>query len=360
MNPSLFFALPQHQQNMASALDPHVCSAGTPLHNAALTGTAQKLRVGFPMEKKAGASPVSSSAACKACPSVVVSVDQLNAFDLLVWLRTGERAADRLRCSQPTVSRSAKQVASVFGLDLRRVGGEWSFSGDSDLLNRLREVHQQSRWLRHQPLRLEAQYCNGPLLLDPCPEGWICGGFDFLEIHTPLALLREGVIDAWLGVYPDVPQDDPEFAVMHLSHQPTRLTLPEGHPLLQRGGEITLEDLRAFPSLALPDGAFPRMEAYLRAQGLWTGVSRAPRYQLAKWEGLAIEQLMVGYATAYTLKLFPLPCVVVPVDVGLMVGDSLVVRKTYQDHPRVASLVALLRQRALALADEMPDLVVLP
>ena len=148
---------------------------------------------------------------------MLVSVDQLNAFDLLVWLRTGERAADRLRCSQPTVSRSAKHVASVFGLDLHRIGGEWTYSGHPKLLNHLRKVHQQSRWLRHEPLRLEAHYCNGPLLLEPCPAGWICGGFDFLEIQSPLALLRDGVIDAWLGVYPDVPQHDPELAVIHLT-----------------------------------------------------------------------------------------------------------------------------------------------
>ena len=312
------------------------------------------------MGKKERCSSVDFDVARGLGASVVISIDQLNAFDLLVWLRTGERAAERLRCSQPTVSRAAAQVAAVFGLDLNRIGGEWSYSGDPGLLNRQRAVHQQFRWTREQPLRLEAQYCNGPVLLEPSPPGWICGGFDFLEIHSPLQLLRDGVIDAWLGVYPDVPEDDPDFAVLHLTRLPTLLTLPQGHPLLETGEDIGLDDLRAFPSLALPDGAFPKTEAYLKAMGFWSGVSRAPRYQLSKWEGLAVEQLMVGYATAYTLKLFPLPNVALPVDVGLMVGDSLVVRKAYQDHPRVASLVALLRQRALALSDEMPDLVVLP
>ena len=209
---------------------------------------------------------------------MLVSVDQLNAFDLLVWLRTGERAADRLRCSQPTVSRSAKHVASVFGLDLHRIGGEWTYSGHPKLLNHLRKVHQQSRWLRHEPLRLEAHYCNGPLLLEPCPAGWICGGFDFLEIQSPLALLRDGVIDAWLGVYPDVPQHDPELAVIHLTRQPTLLTLP---------------------------------------------------------------------------------CVVLPIDVGLMVGDTLVVRRAYAEHPTLRELVELLRQRTVQLADQMPDLQLL-
>ncbi|MFZ9148031.1 LysR substrate-binding domain-containing protein [Vulcanococcus sp.] len=291
--------------------------------------------------------------------AVVVSVEQLNAFDLLVWLRTGERAAERLGCSQSTVSRAAAQVANIFGLELHRVGGEWSFSGDSHLLNCQREVHRHYRWQRHQPLRIEAQYCNGPLLLDPAPEGWICGGFDFLEIHSPLQLLRDGVIDAWLGVSPDVPDDDPDFAVVHLTRQPTLLTVPPGHPLLQRGSALSLQDLQAFPSLALPDGAFPKMEAHLKAAGLWSGPSRAPRYQVSKWEGLALEQFMVGYATAYTLKLFPLPNAVLPLDVGLMVGDALVVRQDDQAQPRVAALVELLHQRALALQAEMPALEVL-
>ena len=41
--------------------------------------------------------------------AVVISVECLAALDHLIWLRTGQRAADALDCVQPTSSRYSRK-----------------------------------------------------------------------------------------------------------------------------------------------------------------------------------------------------------------------------------------------------------
>ena len=157
---------------------------------------------------------------------MVVSVDELACLDLLIWLRTGQSAAKRLAITQPQISRCVKKVSRTFGIDLLKADGEWETLGDQTLLNCERRVHQEYRWVKGHPLRIEAQYYSGPLFCDPAPEGWIAGNFDYLEIHTPIQHLRNGVIDAWIGCFPDIPEEvDPDLTCFDLTRLPTHLVV---------------------------------------------------------------------------------------------------------------------------------------
>ena len=69
-------------------------------------------------------------------------------LDTTVWLRSGEKAAQRLHCSQSTVSRNNVETLALFDLALERVRGEWQFDGDSTLLFMERRVHQLKRLQR--------------------------------------------------------------------------------------------------------------------------------------------------------------------------------------------------------------------
>ena len=139
---------------------------------------------------------------------VIVSVETLSCFDCLVWLGTGENAARRLGVDQATIARTARKVAYIFDLTLQKQSGEWQIVGDRSLLDLERRSHRVYRWQMNLPLRVEAQYTSGPLFLEPSPDGWLAGNFDFVEVATPLDHLRSGVIDAWIGCHPDVPEDD--------------------------------------------------------------------------------------------------------------------------------------------------------
>lgn len=290
---------------------------------------------------------------------MVVSLIELACLDAQVWLGTGEKAATRLRLVQSTISRNVRKVIKEFRLESCRHSGRLLIQGDQTLLNQQRDLHQRYRWIHGLPLRLDAQYYSGPLLCNPAPTGWLLGEFDFMDVATPLQLLRDGILDVWIGVYPDTPEpDDPDLACIHLSRMPTHLVVAQGHPLLEQEGPISLDDVKAYPSLALPDGAFPKVQQRLVKLGLWSSPARMKRYRQELWEGRTTDQLTVGYATAFTQHLFALPQIVLPVPLDLVVGDSLIVKRCYLDHPRLQGLLRQLRQRVAALATQLPELTI--
>lgn len=286
----------------------------------------------------------------------MVSLDELACFDLLIWLRTGRDARSRANLSQPTISRNTKKVAQLFNISLLKEDGEWNIVGDQTLLNLERQVHQEYRWKMGHSLRIEAQYYSGSLYCDPCPDGWMPGNFDYLEIHTPLRHLRDGVIDAWIGCYPDVPDDgDKDFKSFHLTRLPIHLVASKNHPLLRMGNQITLEMVRKFPSWAFTDGAFPRVQEALQKLGLCNSLVDLRRYSFDQWEGNVDSKLMIRYGTAFSLPLFKRPQVILPLRIPLEVGDSLVVRRDYATHPRLLQLLEHLRNKASVLAKQYPE-----
>ena len=291
---------------------------------------------------------------------MVVTPGALASLDLLVWLRTGQEAAARLDTSQSSVSRRVNEVARVFGLELRKSDGEWLFEGDPTLLNLERQVHQRFRWERGLPLRLEAQFYSGPLFCSGLSDDWIRGNFDFLEVHTPLRHLRDGVIDGWIATYPDLPDDDdPDFACFHLTRYPLRLAVPEGHPLLALGNAIRLEDVHPYPTVALDNGAFPTVQAALEALNLWNrSLQRGARVSLQMTAASLDDPLAVSPASLFTCHLLPGSWRLLPLDLAMASGDSLIARREYANHPRLQLLLQHLRQRAAELAERHSEVSV--
>jgi hypothetical protein len=287
---------------------------------------------------------------------MVVEVNDLDCLDFLIWLRTGGNAAHKLNRTQATICRTTKRVCEAFDISLKKESGEWVIIGDDYFLNLERKVHQEYRWRKPVPLRIETQYFSGPLYLQPPPAGFIAGNFDFAEIRFPIAHLRAGVIDAWIGVYPDVPkQDDPDLASFHLTRLPLRLAVSKFHPLARMGNKVTLDDVRNYPCLALKDGAFPEVQKQLSGLGLWNTQTLHSRYDYSKWEGMTEDQATVGYATAFSEKVFEFPTVNLPIDLSLSVGDTIIVKRTYADHPRFTQLLKHLQSRARELSTEEKD-----
>jgi DNA-binding transcriptional LysR family regulator len=164
------------------------------------------------------------------------------------------------------------------------------------------------------------------------------------------------VIDAWLGCYPDVPErEDPELVRFDLTRLPTHLVVDPNHPLLRLGDAVTLEDVRHYPTLALPANAFPKIAMALQELGLWTAPSDIRRYDYSSWEGLTADQVTVAYASPFSMALYPTPKVALPIALPLEVGDTLMVRRRFANHPRCQQLVQQLQTRAAELAERFPD-----
>jgi hypothetical protein len=289
--------------------------------------------------------------------AMVVPIDELACLDLLLWLRTGECAASRLNSSQPRVSRSVRKVSNLFGLSLSRENREWDVQGDQTLLNAERRVHQQYRWSMGHSLRVEGQYFSESNFFDPSPEGWVLGNFDYLEIHTPLRHLRNRTIDAWIGCYPDVPEeDDPDLTSFPLTRLPVHLVVGQNHPLLELGDKITLEIVKEYPTLAMPDGAYPKVQEVVQGLGLWMLTQDCNRYSQWQRKAQNPDDLVIGYATAITISYFPDKPFILPLQIPLEVGDSLVVRRDYANHPRLLCLLDFLRNKSALLAQQYPDI----
>ena len=288
----------------------------------------------------------------------MITVEDLKAFDLQIWLRSGEEAAQRLFVAQSTVSRRNAETQKLFGIKLFRDPlSEWSIKGDTTLLNLERNVHQLYRFRNEsENLRLEATFWAGPTLSQPAPEGWENGVWNHFGMNRPLSLLKDRVIDAWIGSYqPDLPEiDDPDFCVIDLCHTPVKLVANQNHPLVGKSN-LSQQDLEAFPSLALPDGWFPKTEAILRSQGLWSTEARMKRYQEERWEGRTKDEATLGYATCLGLEVMN-DLTPIDYDLNLISGESLVVRRDLAGEDRIQSLLACLKERVARKAAEHEEL----
>jgi hypothetical protein len=170
----------------------------------------------------------------------MVSLEELAALDLQIWLRTGPQAARAVGCNQSTISRRVERTLGVFRLKLHRCGGEWHLRGHLQLLRMQRELHQCARFLGQEPLRLEISPLMVPLLAQPPLPGWRLGRGDMLGLLRPLQLLRERILDAWLiDNSVDLPApEDPEFLRFDLARYPLWLAAVDGlglanHPELR-------------------------------------------------------------------------------------------------------------------------------
>ena len=289
----------------------------------------------------------------------MVSVEDLKYLDTQIWVRSGEECAKRLFTTQSTVSRRNTETLKIFGLKIKRDGfGEWITEGNTDLLNMERKVHQQYRLNKNEEkLRLEANFWAGPTLSSPAPEGWINGVWDHVGMLRPLHLLREGIIDAWIGSYqPDLPDNnDPDLLVIDLCKTPVKLVADKLHPLSDKK-DISTKDLEAFPSLSLPEGWFPQTEAKLRSHGLWSTEARMKKYKKELWEDKTTDQVTLGYATCLGLEVMK-NLTVLNYDLDLMSGESLVIKKQFLDNLKIQTLLTVLKNRIIDKSKKHDELI---
>ena len=275
----------------------------------------------------------------------MVSIEELASLDLQLWLRSGEEAANRLHCAQSTISRRNIETLRRFNISMKRADGEWRLFGNKAFLNLERQIHQLHR-LRHQsqPLRLEANFWATPTLASPAPEHWMLGVGDHIGMERPLQLVRERIIDAWIGSYqPDLPNNDPDLAVIDLCSTPVYLVANKNHPLAGQQ-KLSAKDLEAFPSLSIPGKIFPKTERILKSHKLWNNAARMKCFKPSAWQGQTEDQVTLCYATCLGLEVMP-DLVILDYDLKLVSAESLVVRRDILEQPMIKKLFQCLQKR---------------
>ena len=156
----------------------------------------------------------------------MVTEEQLAALDLILWLGSTERAAEVDFSNQSTISRRHHKVLRLFGIELKRSKRELEVSGDLQLLDLERQVHQMARLKRRLGLRLQVPFWlqKNPGVVPP--EGWTMNPKRAdLTCTDPVTLLREHVLDACLATPTQIPDNRDDLFILKLHNRPIDLTL---------------------------------------------------------------------------------------------------------------------------------------
>jgi len=289
----------------------------------------------------------------------VVELQVLEALDGIQWLGTGEQVASKYALSQSGVSRNCSKALRVFELEMQKQNGEWEILGDQTFLRLERQVHQLARRKGRRPLRLEATYWSAPTLCTNLPPHWMLGRSDIVGIKRNFQLLDDCVVDAWLAGLPDLPgANHPDLTAMVITSMPVFFTCAPDHPLLQRR-DLSFNDIAEFPTLALPSGSYPLVEAGLREIGLWNDGVRMTRYRRERWEGRTETELVIGYGTPLSLQISGGELCQLPLELPFRSGDALVIRRELANDPAVAALLEALSEKARELSAAIPEIEVL-
>jgi len=228
----------------------------------------------------------------------VVTLEQLEALDLLIWLQTTERAAAMARTDQSTISRRSRMTLQQFGLKLMRSSGGRCCDGNTELLQLQRLVHQRARLQGREPLRLQVPYWTRRMAQWRLPKGWCSNPPDpAVACEDPVGLLRDRVIDACLITSCQLPAQAEDLILFELYRRPLELTVfgsvPAPHAASavcrQRdAGALTLELMRFLPSSCARNAA-SLFEAL-------TGAA-PPRRRPQSFESSASTPLSVSFLT---------------------------------------------------------------
>lgn len=284
----------------------------------------------------------------------MVTIEQLEALDFLLWYRSGHSASEHSLCNQSSISRRVHATLKTFALKLGR-SHEFRLHGDQHLLRAERFVHQLARFrgASKRPLRLEATHYISHHLSKPAVQGWVLGPCHHRGYGTLLSMLQERIIDAWISSdLQDLPES-PEFTVIELWEWPGDLIVNSHHPLTHEKA-LSRADLDHFPSLILPTVLYPGLARVVHEKGFGHH-SQLARYDQGSWLGLTKDTVTISYGGCLSLDSDP-TLRRLDWDLGLTGGEALIELSEWANEAAIARLLEDLRTRQIALQQRFPQL----
>ena len=179
---------------------------------------------------------------------------------------------------------------------------------------------------------------------------------NIVGVTRNLQLVRDRIVDVFLAGLPDLPDpNDPDLTAIVLADLPVFYVARPDHPLVGQH-ELSVDQIAQFPSLGLPQGAYPKVEEALRVLGLWNEPVRMGRYRRELWEGRAESDLVIGYGTSLSLEISGGELVRLPLELPFRSGEALVVRREHAERPELLALQHCLLERLQQLARRHLDL----
>lgn len=282
----------------------------------------------------------------------MVSPDELEALDLLCWLRNGDDAARLVYCNQSTISRRSQQAIKVFDLFFSHGQGPHPQAGSATLLRMEREVHQLFRLSGGNRLRLHAPYWASRRLDGQLDAHWMVNPTRNKEpVGEALRLLEDRVIDAMIAETRQRPaDDDPKFVCFDLYETPLLLC-----------AEVLAEKRASNPLYAdkrLSSGDVGSL-SYVRPQRFLSRESKGCVFQLYNLlygdtrdaDCGSSQPLKDGYSVTFVMSYHPLvfagfghyrPIDSIDYGCGFMAKESLVVLRGLEESPSILALLEFL------------------
>jgi DNA-binding transcriptional LysR family regulator len=288
----------------------------------------------------------------------MISLQELESFDWLQWLGTGELAARQLCCNQATVSRHAQHVQKILGVRLERHSdGSYGPTGNNRLLRLERQVHQLARTLGRRPMRLHLMTGKG-YLTRGLPQGWCCNPPSRLEAQVDgAALLADYVLDACIMQRPQVAGLDPQsFCAIELFSSPLYLVLNGSHTLSHDKG-ITAADLASSTQLIHLNGLpLATRQATEQLHARLLGEQMLVAAQSEKAEDLSNPPIQAKIYYVHALGLGQQDHVPIDFDVNYTTRDYVVFLRENMETPGIQLLLDELRSSLQATAARLPQL----
>lgn len=231
--------------------------------------------------------------------------------------------------------------------------GGWS--GDPLLLRLERQLHQRSRFLGRQPLRLQAPHWSADALFQDLPPCWIGNPFSTEgSTHHCLELLEQRVVDACLATLPERPaSDDTRFACFDLFRSPIHLVTNPAAPASRITQPSRAEigsccDIATSPFNPRPQKLFIR--SFYAHHFQPSQPPREPGHP--ETDPVYFANSLMLTALGDTMNVSTLE-----VDVPAHYVESLVVLPENREDPAVAHLVEVLRAQILDLSRSEAQLI---
>ncbi len=218
----------------------------------------------------------------------MVSIDQLEGLDYLIWLGSGEAAGERLKRTQSTISRQSGVCARIFRLQLKKENRSWSTKGNGYLLDLERSVHQLARLQGLRKIRVEISPWDQELLN---PQGLTELELGYCGDGRPrraLELLKNRVVDAYFTRFgaslQELSKNETNIKIIPLASFEIGAMAPK-QLAEASNADWTVNALKKHQLINWEQGVLPRLEQQLSRLGLWRGGATPTRGDiLMHWE----------------------------------------------------------------------------
>lgn len=264
------------------------------------------------------------------------SVSDLEVLDFLELFNSTVESAKHLGISQSSCSRRYRSFSELFGIGFDRIADQYRATSNFDVLTSLRQAAQKLRVRQLRP-RITIGWQLGNLALPGLDEVGQVLPIRPMNSWRLLSLLEQRLVDVSLmglmefqsllrqpiaRLQPRLIPLSSSMLCVPIGLMEFKLLAHRDHPL-QGKRDLKPDELRQYPSPALPLGMAPALIEGLQCHGLASQQCGLVDYEEASWEGFAGNGLGLSYGAPHQVPALVNRYQVQPLNYALGIHDCI-------------------------------------